>query len=143
MFMRMTKVMLALGMMAAAGSSGAFYLTSGGVHQMQKDGYCASLLFVDKTGRGVMDVTASGCQTQLENEITAAHTAGRQITFVQGCVLCNQKFGTVPVTRYVLPDPVVREYLDGTKALREQFRIDDYERAQEEFEHSLATEHTP
>ncbi len=141
--MRMTKVVLALGMMTAAGSSGAFYLTSGGLHQLPKDGYCASLWFRGNTGIGVMDTTALGCQTQLTNETTAAQTAGKQIIAVQPCGLCVQKFATVPVTAYVLPEPVVREYLEGTKALREEFRIDDYERAQEEFERSLATEHKP
>lgn len=140
MSVRMTKVLLALGMMTAAGSSGAFYIVSGGGYQLVQDGYCGQVWFTDQTGRGVMSHTMSDCQVQLSSEIAAAT---KPIAAVEACHMCVQKFGTVPVTGYVLPPRVVRQFLEGTQALREQFRIDDYERAQQEFERSMAIEAKP
>lgn len=137
MFIRTTKVLLALGLMTAAGSSGALYIVSGGGHQLLQDGYCGQVWFTDQTGRGVMSNTISDCQVQLAGELAAAT---RPVSAVEACHLCRQKFGTVPVTGYVLPPQVANQFLEGTQALRDQFRIDDYERAQQEFERSLVIE---
>jgi hypothetical protein len=140
MYRRMTKVLLALGLMTAAGPSGAMFVISGAGHTLPKDGYCGQLFFSDQSGRGVMDVTMLGCQVQLNNEIAAAT---KPITTVEACHLCKQRFGSVPVTAMELPPRVLGQFLEGTQRLREEFRIEDYEHAQREFEQSIRSELKP
>lgn len=138
MFIRMTKALLALGLMAAAGSSAAFYVVSGSGVQLTQKGYCGQVWYSNQTGQGVMSTTMVGCTTQLN-----AISGGPNVAAVEACHVCNQRFVTVPETGYVLPPRVVRQFLEGSQALREQFRIDEFERAQEEFERSLAIEPKP
>lgn len=141
MFIRMTKVLLALGLMTAAGSSGAFYIPVGGGGQQSQNGYSGQVWFTDNTGRGVMDITMLGCEGQLDREILAAT---KPIKAVEECHWNKRWFGTVPVTdSYVLTPGVITRFLEGTRALREQFRIEDYERAQDEFERSFSRELKP
>lgn len=140
MFGQMSKVLLALGLMTAAGSSGAFYVPVGGGHQSQS-GYTGQLWFKDKTGKGVADITMLGCEGQLQREIQAAT---KPIEAIEYCHLNKQLYGTVPVTdSYVLTPGVISRFLEGTRALREQFHIEEYERAQDEFERSFSRELKP
>lgn len=138
MFIRMTKVLLALGLMTAAGSSGAFYLIGAG-GQLTQDGYCGKVIN-GSMASNVMDSTMLGCQQQLNSLIA---TANGNYTAVEACHMCIQKFKVVPETAVRLPPGVVRDFLDRTQALREQFRIDDYERAQQELQRSTWSEPKP
>jgi hypothetical protein len=133
----MTKLLLALGLMTAAGSSGAIYIISGN-GQLTQDGYCGKLIF-GSMASNVMSATMLGCQQQLNSLIA---TASGNHTGVEACHLCIQKFKTVPETSVRLPIGAVRQFLDGTQALREQFRIEDYERAQQELQRSISPEPT-
>lgn len=141
MFIRMTTVLLALGLMTAAGSSGAFYIPVGGGGNQSQKGYTGQIWFQDNTGKGVSDITMLGCEGQLQREILAAT---KPIKVIEVCHLNKQLYGTVPVTdSYVLTPGVISRFLEGTRALREQFRIEDYERAQDEFERSFSRELKP
>ena len=124
MFMRMKKVLLALGLVAAAGSSSAFYVPSGG--GLTLDGYCAVL-----SDRNVMKVSMAACQQSVD----AATATGSQI--IKPCHMCAQKFKTVPETAIKLTPEVVHEYVERSEALRAEFRIDEYERAQQELQRTF------
>lgn len=137
MSIRMTKVLLALGLMAAAGSSGAFYITGGG--PLNQNGYCARLDYANGTYRGITRLTMSDC----EAEALAELQAGGGPVLAVPCHLCVQKFKIVPETAIVLPIGLVREFFDRSRELREQFRIEEYERAQLELQRSLSIKPTP
>lgn len=124
MSIRMTKVLLALGLMAAAGSSSAFYIPSGG--GLTLDGYCAVL-----SDQNVMKVSMAACQQVVD----AATATGSQV--VKPCHMCAQKFKTVPETAFALSPEVVRQFVERSEALRAQFRIDEYERAQQELQRTF------
>ncbi len=140
MSVRMTKVMLALGLMAAAGSSNAFYVLSAN-GSLPYSRYCAQV-WRGTAGMGVMESTLAKCQDRLNDAIALMSPASS----VEACHMCVQKFadalvvdtGSTTGTATELPGEAVRRFLEGTRTLREQFRIDEYERAQIELERSLS-----
>jgi hypothetical protein len=142
MSIRMTKVALALGLMAAAGSSQAFYVLSANGN-LPYSRYCAQI-WRGQSGWGVMETTMLKCQQTLNSGIAM----GGGITSIEGCHVCAQKFESflTPIvspesggtaTAGELPHELVQRFLDGTQELRERFRVDDYERAQQELQRSL------
>jgi len=141
MSIRMTKMVLALGLLAAAGSSNAFYVISVNGN-LPYSRYCAQI-WRGQSGWGVMEATMLKCQQKLDEGIAT----GGGITSIEGCHVCAQKFESfvTPIgdpesgttTASELPHEVVQRFLDGTKELRERFRADDYERAQHELQRSL------
>ena len=142
MFMRMTKVLLTLGLLTAAGSSSAFYIVGG---NMIYSRYCAQV-WSGGSGTGVMEASMAMCQQKLQ----AAINQTSPITGVETCHVCVQKFdsflvplddsGTATTPTAHLPRETVQRFLDGSQELRERFRIDDYERAQRELQRSVKPE---
>ncbi|HVH36526.1 MAG TPA: hypothetical protein VM847_20715 [Tahibacter sp.] len=135
-------MVLALGLMAAAGSSQAFYVLSANGN-LPYSRYCAQI-WRGQSGWGVMETTMLKCQQTLNSGIAM----GGGITSIEGCHVCAQKFESflTPIvspesggtaTAGELPHELVQRFLDGTQELRERFRVDDYERAQEELQRSL------
>ena len=144
MSIRMTKALLARGMITAAGSSSAFYVMAGSAVSLPYDRYCA---FVGGGGSytGVMERTLPDCENKLQAALSGLTFGG----IIQACHLCSQKFasfaidgsggaaGSAAELPADLPIETMRRFLEGTRTLRERYRIDEYERAQQEFERSL------
>lgn len=144
MSIRMTKVVLALGLMAAAGSSNAFLVMTGSSVRPLRDHYCAFL-----AGGGVaydiQENTMGECEARLLT-LSVGMPAG---SAVGACHLCSivglgavtggigNGAGSVADLPADLSIETIRHFLDGTRTLRERYRIDEYERAQQEFERSL------
>lgn len=138
MFIRMTKVLLTLGLMTAAGSSSAFYITGGG--SLNQNGYCARLDYGNGTYLGILKQTMQECEDQVRADLLAAN--GGLFTAV-ACHMCVQKFKVVPETAVKLPTGLVLEFFDRSRALREQFHIDEYERALQELQRSMSPKPKP
>lgn len=139
MSIRMTKVALALGLMAAAGSSQAFYVLSANGN-LPYSRYCAQI-WRGQSGWGVMEATMLKCQQKLDE----GKAMGGGITSVEECHMCIQKFESFQSsggnpdsgTASELPHELMQRFSDGTRELRERFRVDEYERAQLELQRSL------
>lgn len=128
MFMRMTKALLALGLLAAAGSSSAFYVSG---PWLTKNGYCALLQSGDSF-KGILKATMAGCQQDLDADIATGN-----YVVVQACHRCPQMFSTVPETAHSLQVEAVQRFRDRSLELRERFNIEAYEREQDELHRSM------
>jgi hypothetical protein len=143
----MKKALLALGMMVVAGQSSAMYWVGNGVVGGY-GGYCGQIFYGNGSGMGVMTRTMEACQTQLQNLISQYSN----ITAVEACHSCGRIFTNLPETGIVAapggtgagPDrETVQHFLDQTQRLREEFRVDDYERAQRELQRAFQPEPKP
>ena len=140
MSFRIKKALLALGMMAVAGQSFAMYVVGSGIPGGY-GGYCGQIFYGQGSGVGVMTRTMEACQTQLQALIP--QYSG--ITAVEACHSCGRVFTNLPETALLgVPDrEVIQQFLDDTQRLREQFHVDEYERAQKQLQRSTWPEPKP
>jgi hypothetical protein len=131
------KALVALGLVAAAGQSFALY-NIGGPYIYSH--YCAGFMKPDGHGRVYSSPTLAGCQSLLSAGMAAEPGPYTELTY---CHVCAQKFsymlaapGDTGLT--TLSPDVATQYVQGTNELRQRFRIDEYEKAQQELERSLS-----
>lgn len=131
------KALVALGLVAAAGQSFALY-SIGGNYVYSK--YCAGFMTAGPLGgRTYTANTLAECQAQLA---TGKSQIPGPYTEFTDCHICAQKFSYMianPDTGTTLSATTVQQFQNATAELRQRFRIDEYERAQQDLERSLSS----